>query len=108
MALHHARPGELVDLGKWPDALDDEQSHTLISNDIVQLSRVILKKGKQLPEHTVPAPVIIQCVSGLLELRTTRATQSIGPGQLVYLLADDPHSIEGLEDSLVLLTILQG
>lgn len=108
MAIHHAKPGELVDLNKWPADVEAEQSHTLINTDSVQLSRIVLEKGKTLPEHTIDSPVIIQCISGLLELRTTRATQSIGPGQLVHLRADDPHSIAGLDDSIVLLTILQG
>jgi len=80
----------------------------LITSDAVQLSRIVLTKGKELPEHTIDYPVIIQCIKGLIELRTTRATQSIGPGQLVHLIADDPHSIAGLDDSIVLLTILQG
>lgn len=106
MALHHAKPGELVDLTKWPRALDEQQSHTLIANDALQLSRLVLQKGETLPEHAISSTTIIQCVSGLLELGTTRATQSIGPGQLVYLEANDPHSLTGLEESIVLLTIL--
>lgn len=105
MAIHHAKPAELVDLNQWPNDVEAEQSHTLIRTDTLQLSRIVLTKDKALPEHSIESPVIIQCVKGLLELATTRATQTIGPGQLVHLVAEDPHSILALEDSIILLTI---
>ncbi len=106
MAIRHAKPGELVDLQKWPSELDAVSSHALIDNDSFRLDRIVLAKGQSLPERSVASPIIIQCVTGILELRTSRARQSIGPSQLVHLLADDPHELEALADSIALLTIL--
>ncbi|MBD3647102.1 MAG: cupin domain-containing protein [Pseudomonadales bacterium] len=107
MAIHHAGPGELVDLKDWPHDVDPEQSHTVVKTDYMQLSRIVLPRGKELPEHALPSPIIIQCISGLVELRTERARQSVSAGQLVHLVADDPHSLVAIEDAIVLLTIIE-
>lgn len=106
MAIHHAQAGELVDLNDWPPDVSSDQSHTIIINDDVELGRLILPKGKEIPEHSIPSPILIQCVEGTVEIRTQRARQSISQGQLIYLEADDPHSLNALEDAIVLLTIM--
>lgn len=106
MAIHHARAGELVDLNDWPPDVSSDQSHTIIINDDIELGRLILHKGKEIPEHSISSPILIQCMEGTVEIRTQRARQSIGQGQLIYLQANDPHALTALEDAIVLLTIM--
>lgn len=106
MAIHHARPGELVDLEDWPTDVEPGQSHAIIVTDTIEVARLVMPEGKTLPEHEIAHPIIIQCVKGEIELTTKRARQALAPGQLVHLLADDPYSLSALEDSIVLLTII--
>ncbi len=106
MAIDHAGPAELVDLNEWPHGLSSEQSHTLIKTDYVEVARIVLREGREIPKHRIPSPVIIQGLSGTVELTTENARQSIGAGQLLYLEADDPHSLIAIDDSVVLLTII--
>ena len=35
-------------------------------------------------------------------------TQELGPGQLVYLTAEETHALRGIEDASLLVTILSG
>jgi quercetin dioxygenase-like cupin family protein len=65
----------------------------------------VLPKDKTFPEHQVPSPITIHCISGKVELVTTRARQMLTAGQLVYLPANDPHSLQAFDDSIILLTI---
>ncbi|MEX2488367.1 MAG: cupin domain-containing protein [Pseudomonadales bacterium] len=106
MAIHHAEAGELVDINDWPPDVSSDQSHTIIINDDVELGRLVLPKGKEIPDHSIASPILIQCVEGTVEIRTQRARQSISAGQLIYLKADDPHSLTALDDAIVLLTII--
>lgn len=106
MAIHHARPGELIDLARWPHDVEDGKSHTLISAEGLTVARLALKKGKEIPEHSVPSPVTIQCLSGEVELITSRARQMLIAGQMLYLPADDPHALTAVEDTVLLLTMV--
>lgn len=106
MAIHHAEAGELVDINDWPPDVSSDQSHTIIINDDIELGRLILPKGKEIPNHSIASPILIQCVEGTVEIRTQRDRQSISQGQLIYLKADDPYSLTALDDAIVLLTII--
>ena len=105
MAIHHARPGELIDLAKWPYDVEPGKSHTMIVADGLEVARLALPKGKALTDIVLPDSVTIHCVSGEIELTTTRARQVLIAGQLVYLPREDPHNLRALVDSVVLLTI---
>lgn len=105
MAIHHARPGELIDLASWPHDVTPGQSHTLIKTDNLTVARLVLEKDKTIKEHQVPDPIVIHCISGRFELTTSRARQVLTAGQLVYLPGDDPHALTAMDDTIVLLTI---
>ncbi len=106
MPIHHAKPNELVDLKEWPHDASNGPSHTLVSIEGLQLARIILKAGEEMPSHSVSATVIIQVIRGAVTLLTGSSRQSVTAGQLVYLLPDEIHALTALDDSLVLLTIL--
>ncbi|XOV87897.1 MAG: hypothetical protein ACFHX7_23565 [Pseudomonadota bacterium] len=107
MAIHHARPGELIDLARWPRDVEAGKSHTLIVADGLTVARLVLEKDREIPEHRIAAPITIHCVSGKIELVTTRAQQMLTSGQLVYLPADDPHTLRAYADAVILLTIAE-
>jgi quercetin dioxygenase-like cupin family protein len=107
MAIHHAKPNELVDLNEWPHDVTTGRSHTLISVKGLQLARIILKAGQEMPSHSLAATVIIQVIGGAVTLQTGTSRQSVNEGQLVYLAPDETHSITALDDAVVLLTILR-
>lgn len=107
MAIDHAKRGQLINLNKWPAGLEPGQSHAVAITDYMEIARLMLDAGKELPTHAIDHPIIIHCLSGLVELVTPRARQSIGAGQLLYLDANDPHSLNAFEDSEVLLTIIR-
>lgn len=108
MAIHHAGRAELVDLNEWPAELEESKSHVIIKTDFMEVARLVLDKGKTLARHSLPKPIVIHCLSGSIELETDRARQAISQGQLLYLEADDPHSLTGLKNAVVLLTIIGG
>lgn len=70
------------------------------------MARIILKAGEEMPSRSVSATVIIQVITGAVTLLTGSSRQSVTGGQLVYLLPDQIHALTALDESVVLLTIL--
>jgi quercetin dioxygenase-like cupin family protein len=106
MATHHAAPGEIVDLASWSDDLPCEKTKVIIKTAGMELARLVIPKGKEYPNHKVSGLIVIQCVQGKIELAAMGSTQALHAGQLLYLTAGEPHSLKGVEDSVILLTIL--
>jgi quercetin dioxygenase-like cupin family protein len=106
MATHHAAPGEIVDLASWADDLPSEKTKVIIKTNEMELARLVIPKGKEYPNHKVSGPIVVQCVQGRIELTAMGITQELHAGQLLYLLAGGAHSLKGVEDSVILLTIL--
>jgi len=106
MATHHAAPGEIVDLASWADDLPSEKTKAIIKTNDIELARLVIPKGKEYPNHKVSGPIVVQCVQGKIELTAMGTTQELHSGQLLYLAAGELHSLKGVEDSVILLTIL--
>lgn len=108
MATHHAAPGEIVDLASWADDLPNEKTKAIIKTNEIELARLVIQKGKEYPNHKVSGPIVVHCIQGKIEFTAMGATQELHSGQLLYLIAGESHSLKGVEDSVILLTILLG
>lgn len=106
MALHHARPGEIVNVRPLGNKLHDSKNATLLRSEHLQVFRVVLAKGQEFSDHTVPGEITVQCLEGLIDFRIGRDdVQQLAAGQLLYLDGEQPHALKALEDASVLVTI---
>lgn len=106
MATHHATAGEVVDIATWANDLPEEKTKTIVKTDAMELARVVIPAGEEYPNHTVPGPIVVHCVQGKIQVSAMGATQELHAGQLLYLMANEPHVFKGVQDAVVLLTIL--
>lgn len=106
MATHHAAPAEVVDLATWARDLPFEKSKAIVKTGAMELARLVLPAGQGLPDHRVDGPIVIHCVSGRVAVTTTRGERELGAGQLLHLPPGDPHAVFGIEDAVVVLTIV--
>ena len=106
MATHHASPAEIVDLGNWAQDMPNEQTKAIVKTEEMELVRLVIPAGKEIPTHKVSGPIIVHCLDGKIEFTAMGTTQALIPGQLLHLLPDEPHSLKAVEDSVVLLTII--
>lgn len=63
-------------------------------------------KGKQIPKHHAAGEVTLQCLRGRLEVSLPDARRELEAGDLVYLKAGTEHGLRGIEDTLLLVTIV--
>tara|TARA_R110001599_G_scaffold64023_4_gene179339 strand:+ start:18682 stop:19011 length:330 start_codon:yes stop_codon:yes gene_type:complete len=106
MALPHATSGQLIDVRPLGTRMTECMSHALFKTQKLELMRLVLPRGKGMPEHAVPGVVTIQCMEGAIELHAHQTTQTVHAGELVYLAGGEPHALHAIEDSSVLLTIV--
>ena len=106
MATHHASPSEIVDLKTWGQDLPGEHAKVIVKTDEMELARLVFSVGGEFPDHRVSGPVVIQCVKGEIEFTAMGETRVLKPGQLLYLMPDEPHSLRAITNAVVLLTII--
>jgi quercetin dioxygenase-like cupin family protein len=106
MAIPHAKPGEVVDVRPLGPALASAQTATLVRAERVEVIRLVVPAGKDIPEHRAKGEIVVQCLEGRVAFTALGGTQTLGAGKLLYLPAGEPHAVKGIEDASVLLTIL--
>ncbi len=107
MAIPHAAPGMPVDLRRQDETLFEAQTNALVKTDTFEAIRVAIPKGHEVcRNHQVPGPITVQCLEGEIAFTTDGDTRSLRAGQWLFLPGGVPHTITGVEDSLMLLTVM--
>ena len=106
MALPHAHPLDVIDIGPFGARLQDAVSTSLIKTERLQLLHLVLPAHKDNLEHHVADECTIHCLEGELEVRMPGGTRRLGPGQLVVLPAGQRHALSARRDSAALMTLL--
>ena len=106
MAIPHAQPGEVIDVHPFADLLASSQTRTLIKTPHIEVIRIVLRAGKVIADHKASGEITVQCLEGRMIFRTMGQEKELRAGDLLYLLAEEAHSVEASEDSSFLLTIV--
>ena len=107
MALHHAAPGEIIDLAHVPERVLDDQSIALFKTPEVEVIRRVLDRGQTVPQHRVGGPIVFQCLAGAVRLVLTHAQPVLAAGRLLYIAPGEPYALEAQDDSVLLMTIVR-
>jgi quercetin dioxygenase-like cupin family protein len=105
MALHHARPGEIVDLGPIGSGLTSARTAAIIKADHFEAIRLIVHAGAEIPQHKVSGEITLHCLEGHVELGIAPTPIALKANEWVYLEGGVPHSVKAIKDSSLLLTI---
>ncbi|WP_278262673.1 cupin domain-containing protein [Nocardia sp. AG03] len=100
----------VTDTTTWqPKDGDLPNIQRLLAGPGITLVRLSFRAGQVLDEHRAPGPILISCVSGVIDLDVTAggATEAhrLEPGATIYLAAGDPHRLEARADAVVHLTL---
>lgn len=106
MALPHAPSGAVIQVQHGDEDLSVFSAIALAKTDELELIRMVLPKGKTMPEHHVPGEITLLCLQGEVVVDAHEQRQALGPGQMLFLNGGQAHALEARQDSLLLLTIL--
>lgn len=105
MALQHAKAGEIIDLSPRGPDLAGERSTAIVKTDQFEAIRLIVPSGSILKSHQVPGRLTLHCLEGCVELALADGTVDLKANQWVHFDGGAPHSVRGIEDASLLLTI---
>lgn len=76
---------------------------TAISKEI----RICLTKDQLMKEHTAPAPIIVMVLEGKIKFSVASNEYELKKGDTINLDAKIPHSLLGIENSIIKLSLAQ-
>lgn len=82
-------------------------STTLMKSEGLELLRLVIPAGKQIPAHRAPKEITVQCIEGRVSFEHDGHAIEMRPGDLLHLCPQESHAIRGIVDSSVLVTRLR-
>jgi len=96
----------MFDVRPLSEGLASAGTHTLVKSSAIEVIRLVLPAGKEIPQHVAPGDLTLQCLEGQVELTVAGHSLSMTQGSMVHLLCSQPHSLRAEVDSSLLLTIV--
>ena len=106
MAIPHAAAGQIVDVPLLRSTPGEAQTRTLFKTADMEVMRMVVLEGKEIPSHSVSKAITVQCLEGRVALTALGKTQELRAGQMFYLNGGEKHGLKGIEDASLLVTIL--
>lgn len=106
MAIHHASSGERINIRPLGSAITTTQTTALYKSQHLEVFRLVLLAGKEMPLHDVVGELTVQCLEGSLEFSIGTTHEVMRQGDLMCLAGGIPHSLKAIEDCSVLVTLL--
>jgi hypothetical protein len=85
MAIPHAQSGEVVDVHPLGPALATARTTTLVKSKTLEILRLVVPAGKEIPSHQVAGEVTLLCLEGTVGIPVDGDTRVLEAGQLLYL-----------------------
>ncbi len=85
--------------------LHGAKSRTLLKTEGFEVTRLIVPVGKEILPHKAPAELTVQCLEGRVAFTHKGSTKELKEGELLHVCPGEMHSVKGLEDASLLLTL---
>ncbi|MGD9647912.1 MAG: cupin domain-containing protein [Pirellulales bacterium] len=106
MAIPHAQAGQVIDVRPLGAQLVDAKTQTIVKTQSLEVIRVVMSAGKQIPPHAVAGEITVQCLEGQVEFGVGSVQHLLTSGSFLYLAGGSEHSLHALESSSLLVTIV--
>lgn len=87
--------------------LAQAQSATLLETNQLQLIRLVVPAGKEIPPLRMPTEVTVHLIEGEVRFFHDGLETEMLPGDVIFLCPQELHSLRGIKDSTVLVTRLK-
>ncbi|MET0267869.1 MAG: cupin domain-containing protein [Duganella sp.] len=106
MALEHATSGQVINLIRAAEDPARFAAIALAKTEQIELIRMVLPAGKEMPEHHVRGEITFQCLAGEIAFITGERSVTLQAGELLFLEGGAPHAVRALTDAVALVTIV--
>ena len=105
MSIPHLKSGEILRLPRGAST-PGAKTTTLVKTDRLEVLRLEVPAGKDIATHRAPGPITVHCLAGRVMLVAHERSQELDAGSFMYLATGEPHSLKGIEDATLLVTIV--
>lgn len=99
-----AQPGEVLDF--FSSVSDGEDNTVIVQTASLEISRLHMAAGTRIPTYEAQGEIVILCMAGSVTVNSMGHTMVLTGGQALFLLLNEPFSLEAaLESSLLLTTV---
>jgi quercetin dioxygenase-like cupin family protein len=102
-----AKPGDVVDVRPLGAGLAAAHTQTLAKAEGVEIIRLVVPAGKEILEHRARWALVVHCLEGRVAFTVCGKARELRGGELLYLPAEAPHALKGIEPASLLLTVLR-
>jgi quercetin dioxygenase-like cupin family protein len=106
MGLIRAEAGIATKLLLPDSELEQAKTTCLVKTDHFEAMRLCISAGQEIPTHKTEGPITVQCLQGNVSFNVGEIENNLKPGDWLYLEGGQLHSLKGIEDSALLLTII--
>ena len=78
----------------------------LVKPHQVEILHLMIPQGITIPTYEAPGEIILHCLKGEVLVRADLHPHLLKAGELLYLLLEEPFSLQSLEDTSLLVTIV--
>ncbi len=103
MSQSHTSSGQVLPLQLGP-ATASQTTDTVVKANDMELHRILMPPGEEIDTRQMPSSVTVHCLQGKVAVTAHGRDTTLDNGQMIYLQANEPHSIKALEQSSVLIT----
>lgn len=83
---------------------NDRASVSIVKNDDLTVTLLMLKPGAHLKEHAARKAASVQVLSGRIRFSSGSTARELEAGMLAMVEGAVPHAVEALEESMLLVT----
>jgi quercetin dioxygenase-like cupin family protein len=80
---------------------------TLVKNDALRIVLVALSSGMRLDEHKAEGAITVSVAEGSVRFTASGEETVLATGALLTLASGIPHAVEALEESALVVTVVQ-
>ncbi len=94
--------GELINLVPTGE---EKVPTAILQTERLKVVRLTLPAGKEIPEHQAQGEITVQCLAGRVDFFVKGEPRAMSPGHLLFLEPGEPHALNAIEDSVMLVTL---
>lgn len=99
-------PGAVIDARPLGAAVAIAKTAVLAKTTACEIIRLVVPAGKIIPEHQAKGDITVHCLEGRVDFMVGLITRRLAAGQLLYVPHGEWHSVRGIEDASLLVTIM--
>jgi len=78
----------------------------LVKSASLEIIRLVVPTGKTIPEHHTKGDITVHCLEGLVDFVVGPVTRRLEAGLLLFVPQGERHSVHGIQDASLLVTIM--